>query len=91
MFKRYIVYVIYDIPHDYKVRFKLLSFFLVDKSEAGVADLEVQVVTPSEVVMPLEVKSGPAGEAVEWVPDAPGQYRVTIFYGGEEVSKSSKF
>nr|XP_045601850.1 filamin-A-like isoform X1 [Procambarus clarkii] len=62
--------------------------FKLDKSEAGIADLEVQVVAPSGVLMPLEVKSGPAGEAVEWVPDAPGQYRVAFLYGGEEVPGS---
>ncbi|KAK8743524.1 hypothetical protein OTU49_001121 [Cherax quadricarinatus] len=62
--------------------------FKLDKSEAGIADLEVHIVAPSGVVMPLEVKSGPAGEAVEWVPDAPGQYRVTFLYGGEEVPGS---
>ncbi|KAK3891382.1 hypothetical protein Pcinc_004729 [Petrolisthes cinctipes] len=62
--------------------------FKLDKSEAGAADLEVQVVAPSGVVTPLEVKSGPGGEVVEWLPDAPGQYRVTILYGGEEVPGS---
>lgn len=63
-----------------------LFFPSVDKSEAGTADLDVQLVAPSGVVTPLEVKGGPAGETVEWVPDAPGQYRITILYGGEEVS-----
>lgn len=58
----------------------------MDKSEAGTADLDVQLVAPSGVVTPLEVKGGPSGETVEWVPDAPGQYRITILYGGEEVS-----
>lgn len=62
----------------------------MDKSEAGSADLEVQVVAPSGVVTPLEVKSGPGGEVVEWLPDAPGRYRVTILYGGEEVSVKSE-
>ncbi|KAG7158756.1 Filamin-A-like 5 [Homarus americanus] len=62
--------------------------FKLDKSEAGIADLEVQIVTPSGMLTPLEVKSGPAGEAVEWIPDAPGQYRVTFLYGGEEVPGS---
>ena len=57
----------------------------MDKSEAGNADLDVQLVAPSGVLTPLEVKGGPAGETVEWVPDAPGQYRITILYGGEEV------
>ncbi|XP_045132539.1 filamin-B-like isoform X2 [Portunus trituberculatus] len=62
--------------------------FKLDKSEAGTADLDVQLVAPSGVVTPLEVKGGPAGETVEWVPDAPGQYRITVLYGGEEVPGS---
>lgn len=57
----------------------------MDKSEAGDADLEVQVESPSGVMTPLEVKTGPSGEMVEWTPEAPGQFRITIFYGGDEV------
>ncbi|XP_042865445.1 filamin-A-like isoform X5 [Penaeus japonicus] len=62
--------------------------FKLDKSEAGDADLEVQVESPSGVMTPLEVKTGPSGEMVEWTPEAPGQFRITIFYGGDEVPGS---
>ncbi|XP_066943284.1 filamin-A isoform X1 [Macrobrachium rosenbergii] len=62
--------------------------FLLNTSEAGAADLEVNVEAPSGVLTPLEVKTGPSGEFVEWIPDAPGQYRIIIFYGGEEVPGS---
>ncbi|XP_068231445.1 filamin-A isoform X3 [Palaemon carinicauda] len=62
--------------------------FQLNTSEAGAADLEVNVEAPSGVMTPLEVKTGPSGEFVEWIPDAPGQYRIIIFYGGEEVPGS---
>ena len=60
--------------------------FLVDRSEAGIADLESQVIAPSGQVIPLEVKPGHPGDVIEWYPDAPGQYRITVLYGGEEVN-----
>jgi len=62
--------------------------FKLDKTDAGDADLEAQVENASGVVTPLEVKSGPSGDLVEWTPDAPGQYRITMLYGGEEVPGS---
>lgn len=65
--------------------YNLHFFSAVDKSEAGDADLEVQVESPTGVMTPLEVKTGPSSEMVEWTPEAPGQYRITIFYGGDEV------
>ncbi|XP_076033174.1 filamin-A-like isoform X3 [Oratosquilla oratoria] len=67
--------------------------FKLDKSAAGVADVEAHVEAPSGVVVPLEVKNGSSGttDAIEWTPEASGQYRVTLLYGGEEVPGSPVF
>lgn len=63
----------------------ILDIIAVDKSEAGVADMDVQVITPSGRSLPLEVKSTQTNEIVEWQPEAPGQYKIEVNYGGEEV------
>lgn len=63
-----------------------MYILLVDRTEAGLADLEAQVITPSGGNLPLEIKSTGMKDLVEWQPDAPGHYKVEVSYGGEEVS-----
>ncbi|KAB7497586.1 Filamin-A [Armadillidium nasatum] len=65
-----------------------VCFFKVDRTDAGLADLEAQVITPSGGNLPLEVKSTGMKDLVEWQPDAPGHYKVEVNYGGEEVPGS---
>lgn len=59
----------------------------VRKREAGMASIDVTVVTPTSKELPLEVKSLPNGEGdvIEYHPTLPGKYCFNVIYGGEAI------
>ena len=61
----------------------------LDTTDAGAADIEANVQSPSGVVEPVDINIGQdGGKVLEWEPQDPGQYKITILYGGEEVPGS---
>jgi filamin len=63
-------------------------FVLVQRREAGFAELDVTVTSPLGQDLPLEVKS--CGnekdcDLIEFCPSLPGNYRFKMTYGGEEI------
>lgn len=59
----------------------------VRKREAGMAAIDVTVVTPLSKELPLEVKSLPNGDGdlIEYHPTLPGKYAFNVVYGGEAI------
>ncbi|XP_029167599.1 filamin-A isoform X4 [Nylanderia fulva] len=63
--------------------------FVVDTSEAGYGDLEVQVVGPDQVPRRVEVQDlGDGKYKATYLPDDCGRYKVNVKYGGKEVPGS---
>ncbi|KAL6438962.1 hypothetical protein ACFW04_003771 [Cataglyphis niger] len=63
--------------------------FVVDTSEAGYGDLEVQVVGPDQVPRKVEVQDlGDGKYKATYLPDDCGRYKVNVKYGGKEVPGS---
>jgi len=65
--------------------------FQVDRRRAGQSDLEVTVTSPLGDALPVDVRGLTGEEAVDLVefrPDAPGQYKFVIRYGGEQIPES---
>ena len=61
----------------------------LDTSAAGAADIEATVVSPTGSEETIEINVGQDGsKVVEWEPQDPGQYKITILFGGEEVPGS---
>lgn len=61
----------------------------LDTSAAGAADIEAHVLSPSGAVESVEITVGQdGGKLLEWEPQDPGQYKITVLYGGEEVPGS---
>ncbi|CAL8082481.1 unnamed protein product [Orchesella dallaii] len=63
--------------------------FIVDTTEAGFGDLEVQVLGPDNY--PRKVKVTDTGDGkfkVQYTPDDCGRYKVNVKYGGKEVPHS---
>ncbi|CAG0912726.1 unnamed protein product [Notodromas monacha] len=62
---------------------------VVDTSDAGVADLEVQVLGPDDQPRKVKVVEEPDGKhKATFVPDDVGDYKIKVKYGGEEVPHS---
>ncbi|XP_011868572.1 PREDICTED: filamin-A isoform X1 [Vollenhovia emeryi] len=60
--------------------------FVVDTSNAGYGDLEVQVVGPDQVPRRVEVQDlGDGKYKATYLPDDCGRYKVNVKYGGKEV------
>ena len=57
----------------------------VRKREAGMAAIDVTVVTPTSKELPLEVKSNGDGDWIEYHPTIPGKYSFNVVYGGEAI------
>ena len=57
----------------------------VRKREAGMAAIDVTVVTPTSKELPLEVKSNGDGDWIEYHPTIPGKYSFNVIYGGEAI------
>ncbi|XP_029678435.1 filamin-A isoform X1 [Formica exsecta] len=63
--------------------------FVVNTSEAGYGDLEVQVVGPDQVPRKVEVQDlGDGKYKATYLPDDCGRYKVNVKYGGKEVPGS---
>ena len=61
----------------------------LDTTEAGQADIEAYVQSPTGSVEPVEINVGQdGGKVLEWEPQDPGQYKIALLYGGEEVPGS---
>ena len=63
----------------------------MDRVRAGIAELEVTVISPVGDTLPIDIKSlnGEAGvELVEFKPDVAGLYKFVIHYGGEQIPES---
>lgn len=60
---------------------------LVNRRDAGYAELDVTVTSPLGRHLPIEVKgtSDGEGELIEFTPTVPGKYKIAITYGGIEV------
>ncbi|XP_018396446.1 PREDICTED: filamin-A isoform X4 [Cyphomyrmex costatus] len=60
--------------------------FIVDTSNAGYGDLEVQVVGPDQVPRKVVVQDlGDGKYKATYLPDDCGRYKVNVKYGGKEV------
>ncbi|XP_020279518.1 filamin-A isoform X4 [Pseudomyrmex gracilis] len=63
--------------------------FVVDTSNAGYGDLEVQVVGPDQVPRRVEIQDlGDGKYKATYLPDDCGRYKVNVKYGGKEVPNS---
>ncbi|XP_032664759.1 filamin-A isoform X4 [Odontomachus brunneus] len=63
--------------------------FVVDTSQAGYGDLEVQVLGPDQVPRRVEVQDlGDGKYKATYLPDDCGRYKVNVKYGGKEVPGS---
>ncbi|XP_067205883.1 filamin-A isoform X3 [Linepithema humile] len=63
--------------------------FVVDTSNAGYGDLEVQVVGPDQVPRKVQVQDlGDGKYKATYLPDDCGRYKVNVKYGGKEVPGS---
>ncbi|XP_012059921.1 PREDICTED: filamin-A isoform X4 [Atta cephalotes] len=63
--------------------------FIVDTSNAGYGDLEVQVVGPDQVPRKVVVQDlGDGKYKATYLPDDCGRYKVNVKYGGKEVPNS---
>lgn len=65
--------------------------FRVERTEAGFAELDVTVTSPLGGELPLEIKrisKDREVDLVEFVPEAAGNYKFVILYGGEQVPGS---
>lgn len=61
----------------------------LDAVAAGSADIEAHVLSPSGRRENVEINEAPDGSRVlEWDPQDPGQYKITLLYGGEEIPGS---
>ena len=69
-----------------------INFLLqVDRSRAGIAELDVTVISPVGDALPIDIKSlnGENGvELVEFRPDVAGLYKFVILYGGQQIKES---
>ncbi|XP_035726883.1 filamin-A-like isoform X5 [Vespa mandarinia] len=63
--------------------------FVVDTSQAGYGDLEVQVLGPDQAPRRVEVQDlGEGKYKATYLPDDCGRYKVNVKYGGKEVPGS---
>ena len=63
----------------------------VDRTRAGIAELDVTVISPVGDALPIDIKSlnGENGvELVEFRPDVAGLYKFVILYGGQQIPES---
>ena len=61
----------------------------LDTAAAGLADIEAHVLSPSGSTEQIDISVGQDGQKVlEWDPQDPGQYKITLLYGGEEIPGS---
>lgn len=70
----------------------LPTFFDVDATEAGKADLSISVTSPSGSEVPVEVKQ--TGDNIfhaEYMPQCAGDHVVNVHYGGKDVNESPFF
>ncbi|XP_039299021.1 filamin-A isoform X2 [Nilaparvata lugens] len=62
---------------------------IIDTSNAGYGDLEVQVLGPDGYPRKVKVTEAEEGKfKANFVPDDCGRYKVTVKYGGKEVAQS---
>ncbi|KAJ6643067.1 Filamin-B, partial [Pseudolycoriella hygida] len=60
--------------------------FVLNNSEAGQAEIEIQTRSPSGQNLPVRMTENNDGNyIVEFIPNIPGQYKTSILYGGEAV------
>lgn len=62
------------------------KYTLVNTSEAGQGEIEIQTKSPSGQNLPVKVTENNDGHYhVEFTPNIPGQYKTSIHYGGEPI------
>ena len=60
----------------------------MERTEAGFAELDVTVTSPLGGELPLDIKrisKEKEVDLVEFIPEAAGNYKFVIVYGGEQV------
>lgn len=65
--------------------------FRVERTDAGFAELDVTVTSPLGGELPLDIKriaKEKEVDLVEFIPEAAGNYKFVIMYGGEQVPGS---
>lgn len=67
--------------------------FLLNTKEAGEADVDVSVLSPSGQNVPVTVRSdqGDDEKMIEFIPTVAGHYKCTILYGGDQVKTPITF
>lgn len=63
---------------------------IVNRKDAGYAELDFTVTSPLGRHLPIEVKGTPDGEGeiIEFIPTVPGKYKIAITFGGIEIPGS---
>ncbi|XP_074644606.1 filamin-C-like isoform X4 [Tubulanus polymorphus] len=63
--------------------------FMIDTREAGIADLEVQILDPTgQPVRPQILDNGDGTYTVAYTPEDVGTYQITVKFGGQPVPKA---
>ena len=72
------------------MHFNNICIALVNRKNAGYAELDVTVTSPLGRHLPIEVNGMTSGEGelIEFVPTVPGKYKIAITYGGIEIPDS---
>lgn len=63
----------------------MLYGYLVINDEAGSAEMECRVISPSGRVIPSHVVNTDRGMKVKYTPEEPGVYYVHTYIGGVEI------
>ena len=64
---------------------KTTTFFAVDTSQAGKAELGVAIHSPSRMSITPEIVDTPRGKSCTYMPVEPGPHLIYITYGGLDV------
>lgn len=65
--------------------------FMLNTKEAGDADVDVSVLSPSGQNVPVVVTSQEDAKMIEFTPTVTGHYKCVILYGGEQVKAPITF
>lgn len=66
-------------------------YYAVVNDEAGSADMECRVVSPSGKIIPSHVVNTDRGMKVKYTPEEPGVYYVHTYIGGVEIPGMSVY
>lgn len=65
--------------------------FMLNTKEAGEADVDVQILSPTGQHVPVHIMTKEENKIVEFLPSIAGHYKCTVFYGGEQVKSPITF